>query len=309
MNMINIKFPDGSVKEFETGITPYQIAESISSRLAEDVLVAKVDSKMVDLNTPINSDSSLQLFTFKDELGRETYWHSTSHLMAHAIQSIYPEAKFGVGPAIEGGFYYDFDINTTLTEEDLTKIENKMLELAQDDKPFQRRELSKQEALDFFTKVDDKFKLELINEFDENEETISLYHEGNFTDLCRGPHIPSVGKIKYVKLINISGSYWRGDEKRDRLQRIYGVSFPKKKMLEDHLQLLEEAKKRDHRKLGKQLGLFSIEEEAGPGLIYWHPKGASVRNTVENFWREAHIKNGYDLVYSPHIGKSWLWET
>jgi threonyl-tRNA synthetase len=309
MSKINITFPDGSIKEFENGATPFQIAESISPRLADEVLVANVNGKLVDINTPIESDAKVKLFTFKDDTGRETYWHSTSHLMAHAIQSLYPEAKFGVGPAIEGGFYYDFDINTKLTEDDLVKIEDKMMEIAKEDKPFTRQELSKQEALSFFEKVDDKYKLEIIGELDEKNEIISLYHEGSFTDLCTGPHIPSAGKIKYVKLINISGSYWRGDEKRQSLQRIYGVSFPKKKMLEDHLQLLEEAKKRDHRKLGRELGLFSIEEESGPGLIYWHPKGASVRNTVENFWREAHIENGYDLVYSPHIGKSWLWET
>lgn len=309
MSKINITFPDGSIKEFENGVTPFQIAQSISSRLADEILVADVNSKLVDINKPIISDAKLILFTFKDDTGRETYWHSTSHLMAHAIQSIYPEAKFGVGPAIEGGFYYDFDIDTKLTEEDLEKIENKMMEIAKEDNPFTRQELSKQEAVNFFKNVDDQYKLEIIDELDEENETISLYHEGDFTDLCTGPHIPSAGKIKYVKLINISGSYWRGDEKRQSLQRIYGVSFPKKKMLEDHLLLLEEAKKRDHRKLGKELGLFSIEEESGPGLIYWHPKGASVRNTVENFWRNAHIENGYDLVYSPHIGKSWLWET
>jgi len=306
---VKIKFPDGSEKEFDKGITPYQIAESISPRLAEEVLVAKVNSNMVDLNKPINGDATFQLFTFKDELGRQTYWHSTSHLMAHAIQSLYPEAKFGVGPAIEGGFYYDFDINTKLTDEDLVKIENKMMEIAKEDQPFQRKELSKQEAMDYFTKVGDQYKQEIISELDEDNEVISFYHEGDFTDLCTGPHIPSAGKIKYVKLINISGSYWRGDENRQSLQRIYGVSFPKKKMLEEHMELLEEAKKRDHRKLGKQLGLFSIEEEAGPGLIYWHPKGAMVRHIIESFWKEAHLKNGYELVYSPHIGKSWLWET
>ncbi len=306
---VKIKFPDGSEKEFDMGITPYQIAESISPRLAEEVLVAKVNSKMVDLNKPINENATFQLFTFKDELGKHTYWHSTSHLMAHAIQSIFPEAKFGVGPAIEGGFYYDFDINTKLTDADLVKIENKMMEIAKEDNPFQRRELSKKEAMDYFTKAGDQYKQEIISELDENNEVISLYNEGKFTDLCTGPHIPSAGKIKYVKLINISGSYWRGDENRQSLQRIYGVSFPKKKMLEEHLELLEEAKKRDHRKLGKQLGLFSIEEEAGPGLIYWHPKGAMVRHIIESFWKEAHLKNGYELVYSPHIGKSWLWET
>ena len=308
MSNIKITFPDGSQKEFEKGITPYQVAESISKRLAEDVLIAKVNDKKVDLNYPINEDSSIQLFTFKDELGKEAYWHSTSHLMAHAIQSLYPEAKFGVGPAIEGGFYYDFDINTKLTDNDLAKIEKKMLELAKEDSPFKREEISKSEALEFFKKADDQYKLEIISELDDNQ-TISLYHEGDFTDLCTGPHIPSTNRIKYVKLINISGSYWRGDEKRQSLQRIYGVSFPKKKMLEEHLVLLEEAKKRDHRKLGRELKLFSIEEESGPGLIYWHPKGARVRNIVENFWREEHIKNDYELLYTPHVGKSWLWET
>ncbi len=308
MSMIKITFPDGTIKEFENGISPFQIAQSISPRLADEILVANVNSALVDIHNPISKDAKIQLFKFKDEIGKHTYWHSTSHLMAHAIQSLYPEAKFGVGPAIEGGFYYDFDINTKLTDEDLVRIENKMIALTKEDKTFTRQELSKNDALDHFEKVGDQYKVEIISELDENE-TISLYHEGSFTDLCTGPHIPSVGKIKYVKLINISGSYWRGDENRQSLQRIYGVSFPKKKMLEDHLELLEEAKKRDHRKLGKQLGLFSIEEESGPGLIYWHPKGASVRNTVENFWREAHIKNGYDLVYSPHVGKSWLWET
>lgn len=309
MSKIKITFPDGSIKEYDKGTTSFQLAESISKGLAKELLVAKVSGKLVDVSRPITEDSSIQLFTFKDEIGRESYWHSTSHLMAHAIQSIYPEAKFGVGPAIEGGFYYDFDINTKLTDDDLAKIEKKMMELSKENKPFERSELSKKEALDFFGKVDDHYKLELINELNEDEVAISLYKEGDFTDLCLGPHIPSTGKIKYIKLINISGSYWRGDEKRQSLQRIYGVSFPKQKMLEEHLELLEEAKKRDHRKLGKQLKLFSIEEESGPGLIYWHPKGASVRNTIENFWREEHIKNGYDLVYSPHVGKSWLWET
>ncbi len=308
MNKIKITFPDGSQKEFDKGITPLQIAESISPKLAKDVLIAKVNNKKVDLYYQINEDATLQLLTFEDKLGKEAYWHSTSHLMAHAIQALYPEAKFGVGPAIEGGFYYDFDINTKLTDADLVTIENKMLELAKQDSPFEREEISKTEALDFFKKAGDQYKLEIISELDNNQ-TISLYHEGDFTDLCTGPHIPSTNRIKYVKLINISGSYWRGDEKRQSLQRIYGVSFPKKKMLEEHLQLLEEAKKRDHRKLGRELKLFSIEEESGPGLIYWHPKGAAVRNIIESFWRNEHIKNNYELLYTPHVGKSWLWET
>ncbi len=309
MEKIKITLPDGSVKEFDKGITPQQIAESISPRLAKEALVAKVNDKVVDLNTKINDDSKVAILTFNDPEGKETYWHSTSHLMAHAIQELYPEAKFGVGPAIENGFYYDIDINTQLTENDLRKIEDKMLEIAKRDEPFERVELPKIEAIKFFEKKGDNYKLEILSELDEDDVTISIYNEGDFTDLCRGPHVPSTGKIKYVKLLNLSGSYWRGDEKRERMQRIYGISFPKKKMLEDYLQLLEEAKKRDHRKLGKQLDLFSIHEEAGAGLIYWHPKGARIRNEIETFWKEAHFEAGYELLYTPHVGKSWLWET
>ncbi len=309
MEKVKITLPDGSVTEFDKGITPLQIAESISKRLAEEALVAKVNGVLRDLNYPINEDATVQIFTFKDEEGKHTYWHSTSHLMAHAIQSLFPEAKFGVGPAIEGGFYYDFDINTQLTDEDLKKIEQKMLEIAKKDQPFQRKELSKQEAVEFFKKVGDNFKLEILEDLDDKKDTISIYSEGDFTDLCTGPHIPSAGKIKYVKLLNVSGSYWRGDEHNKRLQRIYGVSFPKKKMLEEHLQLLEEAKKRDHRKLGKLLDLFSTVDDAGPGLIYWHPKGARIRTIIEDFWKEAHFKHGYEMIYTPHVGKSWLWKT
>lgn len=309
MEKIKIKFPDGSIKEFDKGITPLEIAKSISNRLAEEALVAKVNGKMKDITTQLNEDSELQLFTFDSPEGRETYWHSSSHLMAHAVQSLFPEAKFGVGPAIDSGFYYDIDIKTNLTEEDLVKIENKMLEIAAQKNPFKRNELSKAEALKFFQQKGDEYKQEIISELDENSEVISTYDEGDFTDLCTGPHIPDTGKIKFVKLLSVSGSYWRGDEKNKRMQRIYGVTFPKKKMLEDHLAFLEEAKKRDHRKLGKQLDLFSIHEEAGAGLIYWHPKGARVRNTIETFWRAAHLKNGYDILYSPHMGKSWLWQT
>lgn len=309
MEKIKVKFPDGSVKEFDKGITPLDIAKSISNRLAEEALVAKVNGKMKDMNTQLNEDCELQLFTFDSPEGKETYWHSSSHLMAHAIQSLFPEAKFGVGPAIDSGFYYDIDINTNLTEEDLVKIENKMLEIAAQKNPFKRNELSKEEALKFFQQKGDEYKQEIIIELDGNTEVISTYDEGDFTDLCTGPHIPDTGKIKFVKLLSVSGSYWRGDEKNKRMQRIYGITFPKKKMLDDHLAFLEEAKKRDHRKLGKQLDLFSIHEEAGAGLIYWHPKGARVRNTIETFWRAAHLKNGYDILYSPHMGKSWLWQT
>ncbi len=309
MNKIKIKFPDGSVKEFDKGITPFEIARSISNRLADEALVAKVNGKFRDLSCKLNEGAELQLFTFDSSEGKETYWHSSSHLMAHAVQSLYPEAKFGVGPAIDAGFYYDIDINSTLTEEDLVKIENRMLEIASKKNSFKRTELSKNDALKFFKEKGDNYKLEILSELDDTNEVISIYDEGEFTDLCTGPHIPDAGKIKFVKLLNVSGSYWRGDEKNKRMQRIYGISFPKKKMLDDYLLFLEEAKKRDHRKLGKQLDLFSVHEEAGAGLIYWHPKGARVRNTIESFWRETHLLNGYDLLYSPHMGKSWLWET
>ncbi|GBD87298.1 threonine--tRNA ligase 1 [bacterium BMS3Abin03] len=309
MNKIKITFPDGNSKEFDNGITALQIAESISPRLAKEALAAKINGSPVDLNKPIEKDTSIKFLTFNDDEGKEVYWHSTSHLMAHAIQEIYPEAKFGVGPAIDAGFYYDIDINSTLHEDDLKKIEDKMIELSKKSDPFERVELSKEDAIDFFKKKGDEYKLELLSELDEDNEIISIYNEGNFTDLCRGPHVPSTAKIKYIKLLNISGSYWRGDEHNKQLQRIYGISFPKKKMLDDYLQLLEEAKKRDHRKLGKQLDLFSTHEEAGAGLIYWHPKGARIRLEIEDYWRKAHLDNGYEILYSPHMGKSWLWET
>ncbi len=309
MNKIKITFPDGNIKEFDSGITPYSIAESISGRLAKEALAAKVNGSIYDLYRPITDDATIQFLTFNEDEGKEVYWHSTSHLMAHAVQTIYPEAKFGVGPAIDAGFYYDIDINSTLHDEDLKKIEDKMIELSKENKSFVREELSKESAISFFKEKGDQYKLELLSEMNENDEVISIYNEGNFTDLCRGPHLPASGKIKYIKLLNISGSYWRGDEKNKQLQRIYGISFPKKKMLDDHLYMLEEAKKRDHRKLGKQLDLFSIHEEAGAGLIYWHPKGARVRLEIEDYWRKAHIDNGYEILYSPHMGKSWLWET
>ena len=309
MDKIKIKFPDGKDKKFEKGVTPYQVAQSISERLANDALAAKVNGYVLDMHRPINRDADIRFLMFDDEEGKEVYWHSSSHLMAHAIKSLYPEAKFGVGPAIENGFYYDFDINTKLDEEHLRKIEERMEKISKEDHKFERSELTKEKAIDFFKKQDDQYKLEILSELDENNEVISIYNEGEFTDLCTGPHLPSAGKIKYVKLLSVSGSYWRGDEHNKQMQRIYGISFPKKKMLDDYIQFLEEAKRRDHRKLGKQLDLFSVHEEAGAGLIYWHPKGARIRMEIEDFWRQAHLQNGYELLYSPHMGKSWLWET
>ena len=309
MNKIKLTFPDESVKEFDSGITGYQIAKTISGRLADEALAVKFNDSIIDLNRPLEEDGKIKFLTFDDPEGKEVYWHSSSHLMAHAIQEIFPEAKFGVGPAIDAGFYYDIDINTQLSEDHLKLIEDKMTELSKTDCKFEREELSKDAAVEFFKKKGDQYKVELLSEMDESKEKISIYKEGSFTDLCRGPHLPNAGKIKYVKLLNISGSYWRGDEKNKQLQRIYGITFPKKKMLDDYLLMLEEAKKRDHRKLGKALDLFSVHEEAGAGLIYWHPKGARIRLEVEDFWRKAHLENGYELLYSPHMGKSWLWET
>jgi len=309
MSKIKITFPDGAIKEFDNGISGYQIAQSISQRLADDVLAVKFNDVIIDLHRSITNDGTVKFLTFDDKEGKEVYWHSSSHLMAHAIQDIFPEAKFGVGPAIDAGFYYDIDINTQLSEDHLKQIEDKMLTLSKSDSRFEREELSQQAAIEFFKKKGDQYKVELLSEMDESKEKISIYKEGSFTDLCRGPHLPNPGKIKFVKLLNISGSYWRGDEKNKQLQRIYGITFPKKKMLDDYLFMLEEAKKRDHRKLGKALDLFSVHEEAGAGLIYWHPKGARIRLEVEDFWRKAHLENGYELLYSPHMGKSWLWET
>ncbi len=309
MNKIKITFPDDAVKEFDSGVTGYQIAKSISNRLADEALAVKYNNAVIDLYRPITLDGNIKFLTFDDPEGKEVYWHSSSHLMAHAIQEIFPEAKFGVGPAIDAGFYYDIDINTQLSEDHLKLIEDKMIELSKTDTRFEREELSQQEAIDYFKKKGDQYKVELLSEMDESKEKISIYKEGSFTDLCRGPHLPNPGKIKFVKLLNISGSYWRGDEKNKQLQRIYGITFPKKKMLDDYLFMLEEAKKRDHRKLGKALNLFSVHEEAGAGLIYWHPKGSRIRLEIEDFWRKAHLENGYELLYSPHMGKSWLWET
>jgi threonyl-tRNA synthetase len=308
MSKIKITFPDGNIKEFDNGITGYQIAESISSSLAKQSIAVKINGSVIDLKRPLTADSNIKFLSFDDKEGREVYWHSTSHLMAHAIQEIYPAAKFGVGPAIETGFYYDIDIETTLHEEDLKKIEDKMIELSKTDSSFERVELSKQDAIQFFKKKGDGYKIELLSGMNEDNEVISIYNEGNFTDLCRGPHLPSTGNIKYIKLLNISGSYWRGDEKNKQLQRIYGVSFPKKKMLDEYLVKLEEAKKRDHRRLGKDLEIFLITNAIGTGLPIWLPKGTILRETLENYLREEQRKRGYEPVITPHIGNINLYK-
>ena len=309
MSKIKITFPDGAVKEFDSGITGYQIAQSISNRLADDVLAVKFNDAIKDLHRPITEDGCVKFLTFDDVEGKEVYWHSSSHLMAHAVQDIFPEAKFGVGPAIEAGFYYDIDINTQLSEDHLKLIEDKMIALSKTDTRFEREELSQKEAIEFFKKKGDQYKVELLSEMDETKEKISIYKEGSFTDLCRGPHLPNPGKIKFVKLLNISGSYWRGDEKNKQLQRIYGITFPKKKMLDDYLFMLEEAKKRDHRKLGKELELFFFSQSVGSGLPIWLPKGAILRETLERFLRDEQTKRNYLPVITPHIGNINLYKT
>ena len=309
MNKIKITFPDGAVKEFDSGITGYQIAQSISNRLADEVIAVKFNNSIKDLHRSFSEDGNVKFLTFDDTEGKEVYWHSSSHLMAHAVQEIFPEAKFGVGPAIEAGFYYDIDIDTQLSEDHLKLIEDKMAELSKSDSRFEREELSQHQAIEYFKKKGDHYKVELLSEMDETKEKISIYKEGSFTDLCRGPHLPNPGKIKFVKLLNISGSYWRGDEKNKQLQRIYGITFPKKKMLDEYLFMLEEAKKRDHRKLGKELELFFFSQSVGSGLPIWLPKGTILRETLERFLRDEQTKRNYLPVITPHIGNINLYKT
>ena len=284
-----------------------QIAESISPRLAADVLSATVNDKVQDLLAPIEADATVKLNKWDDEDGRRTFWHTSSHLLAEALENLYPGIKFGIGPSIENGFYYDVDSPTPITEGDLQKIEKKMEELARTKEPVVRREVAKEEALATFKAKGDQYKVELIEALEDG--TISFYSNGAFTDLCRGPHLPNTGYIKAIKLTSIAGAYWRGDEKNKMLTRIYGVSFPKKSMLDEHLALLEEAKKRDHRKLGKELELFTFSQRVGQGLPLWLPKGAELRGRLENFLRAVQKKYGYEQVITPHIGQKELYVT
>ncbi len=309
MNKDNIKiiFPDGSIKEFPKGTSGLEIAISINKGLAEEALAVQLNESIRDLNYPIDEDTSFRILTFADEKGKEVYWHSSSHLMAHAIEEIFPGAKFGVGPAIENGFYYDVDIDKTLSRDDLIEIEKKMSDLAKESKPFIRKECTIEEAIQFFKKKGDRYKLELLKDIDSRDEKISLYEEGSFTDLCRGPHLPNAGKIKYFKLLNVSGSYWRGDSKNTPMQRVYGISFPKKKDLDNYLKLLEEAKKRDHRKLGKELELFFFNE-ISPGAPFWLPKGMVIFKELENYLREVLDSAGYQEISTPVLVKKALWE-
>ena len=299
--MINITLPDNSVKQHNRGVTALDIAKSISEGLARNVLSAKVNGEVYDANRAINEDASLKLLTWNDKEGKSTMWHSSAHLMAEAIESLYPGVKFGIGPNIENGFYYDIDFGEySISENDFKKIEDKILELARNKQTFTRRNISKAEAIEYFTKKDDKYKLELISELEDGE--ISFYESGNFVDLCRGPHLPNTSFIKAIKLLKIAGAYWRGDEKRKQLTRIYGITFPKKKELIEYLELLEEAKKRDHRKLGKELELFTFSQNVGLGLPLWLPKGAMLRERLENFLKKVQKKAGYESVITPHIG-------
>jgi threonyl-tRNA synthetase len=305
---IKVTLPDGTIREYQKGITALEIAKSISEGLARNVLSAKINDKVVDAVLPINEDCQFQLLTFNDTEGKSTLWHSSAHLMAEALEALYPGVKLGIGPSIENGFYYDVDFgDKSISPDDLPKIEQKMLELARLNSTFNRTEVSKAEAVDYFTKKGDEYKLELIN--DLTDGTITFYNQGNFTDLCRGPHIPNTGFIKAVKLLSIAGAYWRGDEKRKQLTRIYGITFLKDKDLKDYLVLLEEAKKRDHRKLGKELELFTFSEKVGMGLPLWLPRGAALRERLEQFMRKAQQKAGYLPVITPHIGNKNLYVT
>lgn len=306
--MINVTLPDGSVRQYEAGATALDVALSISEGLARNVLAAKVDNVVIDATLPLTSDCALQLLTWNDEEGKSTMWHSSAHLMAEALEFYYPGIKLAIGPPIANGYYYDVDfMDYTIKEEDLEKIEQKMKELAKLKNPYVRKEVSKAEALAYFTEKQDPYKIELIQDLPDG--SITFYTQGNFTDLCRGPHIPDTGFIKAVKLMSIAGAYWRGDEKNKQLTRIYGITFPKQAELTEYLEKVEEAKRRDHRKLGKELELFTFSQKVGQGLPLWLPKGAALRERLENFLKRAQRKAGYEQVITPHIGNKDLYVT
>ncbi|MDR0981622.1 MAG: threonine--tRNA ligase [Culturomica sp.] len=307
--MINIKFPDGNIKEYESGVTGLEIAKSIGHKLAKEALAVAVNGETWDLMRPINQDSEIKFYTWDDEEGRHAFWHSSSHLMAEALQQLYPGIKFGIGPAIENGFYYDVDPGegVTLTDKDLEKIEQKMKELAKEEQKFCRIDVSKKDALDHFSSLDEDYKVELINDLADG--TITYYRQGTFTDLCKGPHLPDTSYVKAVKLTSLAGAYWRGDEHNKMLTRIYGITFPKQKQLDDWMVLMEEAKLRDHRKLGREMELFTFSQAVGQGLPLWLPKGAMLRDRLEAFLRKMQKKYGYQQVITPHIGNVNLYKT
>ena len=306
--MINITLPDGSVKEFESGTTPFDVAHSISAGLARNVISAKYNNKTIEITTPLTEDGALVLFTWNDDEGKKAFWHSSAHILAQALEELYPGVKLTIGPAIDKGFYYDVDLgDRSLSENDFKKIEDKMLEIARGKHEFSMRSVSKADALEMYKKQDNPYKVELIENLEDG--TITFCDHDTFTDLCRGGHLPNTGFVKAVKLMSVAGAYWRGDENKPQLTRVYGISFPKQKDLKEYLELLEEAKKRDHRKLGKELQLFTFSQKVGQGLPLWLPKGAALRERLENFLKAAQKKAGYEMVVSPHIGQKELYVT
>lgn len=306
MSEIQITLPDGSVRNYNKGITAHEIALSISEGLARNIIAAKVNGTVIETNRPIETDAHLQLLKWDDKEGKSTFWHSSAHLLAEALEALYPGVKFGIGPAIENGFYYDIDLGDhKFSSEDFAKLEAKMLELAKQEQVFKRQAISKAEAIQYFKEKNDHYKLELLEDLEDGN--ITFYQQGNFVDLCRGPHLPHTGHIKAVKLLNLAGAYWRGDEKNKQLTRIYGITFPKKSELDAHLTMLEEAKKRDHRLLGKELEIFAFDDDIGPGLPLWLPKGAAIIELLENFAKSTEKAAGYERVKSPHIAKESLY--
>jgi threonyl-tRNA synthetase len=301
---IKVTLPKNKVVEIEEGSTPYEIFKEHAPESLKDALVARFNGDLIDIHRGLDKDGELEVLGFSDERGREVYWHSSSHLMAQAIKELYPTAQLAIGPAISDGFYYDIDLDTSLSPDDLATLEAKMKELSKQRLTIKREEIQKGDAIKLFSEIDENYKIELLEEMDS---VISIYRQGNFVDLCRGPHLPNTGYIKHFKLLSIAGAYWRGDENNKMLQRIYGASYPDRSQLEGHLRLLEEAKKRDHRKLGRELDLYSVSEDVGSGLILWHPKAALIRHIIEHFWKEEHLKSGYDLLNTPHIAKLDLW--
>jgi threonyl-tRNA synthetase len=303
---VKVTLPDQSIREYPAGATGAEVAASIGRRLAADAVACEIDGRAADLSLPIEADATLRILTFKDAEGRQIHRHGASHVMAQAVKRLFPEAKLAIGPAIEDGFYYDIDLFRPLTEEDLPRIEAEMAKIAAEKLPFVREEMPRDQAIELFRKAGETYKVELIS--DIKDAAVSLYRQGEFVDLCRGPHLPDTGRLGAVKLLSVAGAYWRGDEKNKMLQRIYGTAYPDKKELDEHLRIIEEAKKRDHRKLGRELDLFSIQEEAGPGFVIWHPRGALLRMLLEDFEKREHLRHGYEIVAGPQILKLDLWK-
>lgn len=303
---ITIALPDGSIKVFPAGVTGYEIAKAISGRLAREAIAVKVDGRAIDLTQPIDHDATVRILTWDDREGKEIFWHSSAHIMAQAVLEVFPEARLAIGPPIEEGFYYDFDVERPFSPEDLEKIEKKMSAIIAEDAAFTREVCDRGTLIEKYRAENEIYKVELLEEMPDGEE-VTVYRDSRFEDLCRGPHIPSTGRIKAFKLVSSSGAYWRGSEENKMLQRIYGVTYPEKKLLDEYVERMAEAERRDHRKLGRQLDLYLISDETGPGLVMWLPKGAAMRNEIENFWREEHFKAGYELVFSPHIANLELW--